>query len=67
MVIIWQVNAIVAVMPLKQTKMQNFVNFVDVSSAVNVDKNSDSFHKNKIKILVFLEKQVRQIIKKMKH
>ena len=67
MVIIWQVNAIVAVMPLKQTKMQNFVNFVDVSSAVNVDKNNDSFHKKKIKILVFLEKQVRQIIKKMKN
>ena len=54
-------------MPLKQTKMQNFVNFVDVSSAVNVDKNNDSFHKNKIKILVFLEKQARQIIKKMKN
>ena len=67
MVIIWQVNAIVAVMPLKQTKMQNFVNFVDVSSAVNVDKNNDSFHKNKKKILVFLEKQARQIIKKMKN
>ena len=57
MVRIWLPHAIAAEILLKQTKMQNFVNFVDVSFAVNVDKNNDSFHKNKIKILVFLGKQ----------
>ena len=57
MVIIWQLHVIVAVMLLKQTKIQSFANFVDVYIAVNVDKNKDSFHKNKTKILVFLGKQ----------
>ena len=57
MVRIWLPHAIAAEILLKQTKIQSFANFVDVYIAVNVDKNNESFHKNKIKILVFLGKQ----------